>query len=134
MGLKEYFRKIVLICYQNEDEDGPIASSLTAMSTRDSSGNPVSLIGSDVAKLIKTRGVWVLFFPTGGDGAAPWSGIVIYDTTFRGDGQVDSTGRVGLVAHELTHVLQRDRNHDHYWPSGCIRPSRFTRWITDSTN
>ena len=70
MGLKEYFRKIVLICYQNEDEDGPIASSLTAMSTRDSSGNPVSLIGSDVANLIKARGVWVLFFPTGGDGVA----------------------------------------------------------------
>lgn len=67
MGLKEYFRKIVLICYQNEDEDGPIASILTAMSPRDSSGNPVSLVGSDVAKLIKTRGVWGLFFPNGGD-------------------------------------------------------------------
>jgi hypothetical protein len=65
--LEEYFRKIILFCYQDEDEDGPIASSLTAMSTRDSSGNPVSLIGSDVAKLIKARGVWVLFFPNGGD-------------------------------------------------------------------
>ncbi len=67
MGLKEYFKDIIPICYQNEDEDGPIASSLTAMSPRDSSGNPVSLIGSDVAKLIKARGVWVLFFPNGGD-------------------------------------------------------------------
>ena len=65
--MEEYFRKIILFCYQDEDEDGPIASSLTAMSTRDSSGNPVSLIGSDVAKLIKARGVWVLFFPNGGD-------------------------------------------------------------------
>jgi hypothetical protein len=95
---------------------------------------PVSNVGNELVELVRGRGVWVFFFPTKGAGVAPWRGLVIYDTTYKGDGQTETHGRVSLVAHELTHVLQRDLADPQYWPSGLPNPKLYTRWITDSTN
>jgi hypothetical protein len=53
---------------------------------------------------------------------------------YEGDGQASSEARVGLVAHELTHVLQRDLADPHFWPTGFPRPNPQTRWLFDSTN
>lgn len=113
---------------------GPIGLALDAMSFTDGQNRKISTVGTRLSNLIRARGVWVLFFPTGGDCACPWSGFVIYDTSLKDEGQVETPFKTGLVAHELFHVLQRARNDDHFWPSGFFRPSRFTRWITDSTN
>lgn len=133
---RRFFQKWIALGVQRSNDlaGGPIGPGLDAMSELGAMGRPISPVGLALSRLIRGRGVWVLFFPTGGDGVAPWSGFVIYDVKCRGEGQKASSSRIGLVAHELTHVLQRDRNHDHYWPSGFFRPSRFTRWVTDSTN
>jgi hypothetical protein len=39
-----------------------------------------------------------------------------------------------MVAHELTHLLQREINQPHYWPSGGLNPVRGRLWIGDSTS
>jgi hypothetical protein len=56
------------------------------------------------------------------------------DTELRGEGQVKSPATLAMIAHELTHLLQREFNQSHYWPSGGLHPARGRRWIGDSTN
>ena len=114
--------------------DGPIAMTLAAISRISAQGNPISQAGSELAEAIIDRGVWVLFAPTGGDGATPVKGLIILDNGYRNSGQVSSATKTAIVAHELVHVLQRDLADPEYWPSGLPRLIRNTRWITDSTN
>ena len=73
--------------------------------------------------------LWIL----GGSGVAPWRGLIILDSEYRG--WTDRlTETLAMVAHELTHLLQRQFNQPHYWPSGGLHPGFGRRWIGDSTN
>jgi hypothetical protein len=114
--------------------DGPIAGYLAAMAGRDAQGQPLSSAGSELAAVVHRRNILVLFVPTGGAGAAPWNGLIVLDRSYAGAGQPAPSSHIGLVAHELTHVLQRALRDRRYWPSGFLRPDRHTRWFGDSTN
>jgi len=104
------------------------------MRARQSSGEPISPAGSDVARLTQALIVRVAFLPTRGSGATPWRRMIVLDTSYRDGGQAQSPARVALVAHEMMHVLQRELNDPEFWPSGGFRPSRSRRWLGDSTN
>ena len=136
MDLKEQIRGIVLLRHQlpGEDQDGPIMPALREMSAGSTSGREKSPIGKDVARIIRDRGVWVSFLPTGGDGATPWRGHIWLDVSYKDGGQIRSPRTIGLVAHELSHTFQRNLADPEYWPTGEPRPIEHTRWIADSTN
>ena len=104
------------------------------MSAQQSSGEPVSPVGSDVARLIQAFNVRVVFLPTRGSGATPWGRMIVLDTSYRDAGQTQSPARVALIAHEMVHVMQRELGDPEFWPSGGFRPSLSRRWIGDSTN
>lgn len=114
--------------------NGPIAMTLAAISRAGARGKSISQAGSELSEAIIDRGVWVLFAPTGGDGATPVKGLIVLDNGYRNLGQVSSVTKTSIVAHELVHVLQRDLADPKYWPSGLPRLIRNTRWIADSTN
>lgn len=115
-------------------ESGPISHALHTMGGTDQAGRPISPAGADLLRLVSGRKIWVIFVHTAGGGAAPWYHHVVLDADYRQDGQVRTPGRVGLIAHELTHVLQRELNDPVYFPNGGLRFNRWTRWIWDSTN
>jgi hypothetical protein len=71
---------------------------------------------------------------TAGSGITPWRGLIVLDSDYKGEGQAASPAKIGLVAHELTHLLQRDLRNPNYWPSGRLRPSLSRLWVGDSTN
>lgn len=100
----------------------------------DSDGRPVSPVGREVAGLFARRKTWVVFTHTAGSGITPWRGLIILDSDYKGEGQIRSPATIGLVAHELTHLLQRELNHPYYWPSGGFRPALRRLWVADSTN
>jgi len=114
--------------------NGPLTPALQAMAGIGPSGEPISPAGSDLARLVALLTIRVAFLPTGGSGATPWRNWLVLDTSYRGLGQASSPARVGLVAHELTHVLQRELGDPKFWPDGTLRPSRTRRWLGDSTN
>ena len=114
--------------------NGPVTPALQAMAKTGPSGEPVSLAGSELARLVAPLTIRVAFLPTSGSGATPWRNWLVLDTSYRGPGQASSPVRVGLVAHELTHVLQRELGDPHFWPDGTLRPSPTRRWLGDSTN
>lgn len=149
MELKEILRKGLAIRTQQPGlpEDGPITPSLKAMSriglkisayigdkTSVKLGNPLSPVGADLARIIAGHYVRVFFVHTAGEGITPWRGLIILDSEYLGEGQIKSPATIGLVAHELTHVLQREFRNPNYWPSGRLRPTLTGRWIGDSTN
>jgi hypothetical protein len=113
---------------------GPLWACLEAMSAVDHNGNPISPAGFELKELIIRRGVSVAFAPLGGEAAAPWRGFIIIDSSLMDSQQSISPTRIGTVAHELTHILQRDINDPDYWPSGFFRINPHTRWFADSTN
>jgi hypothetical protein len=122
-------------------EDGPISPCLRALSMNiegDTSGvaavRPISRVGADLARIYARRSLRVLFVDTGGSGVAPWQGLIILDTDLQGEGQVKSPATLAMIAHELTHLLQREINQPHFWPNGKLRPRLRGRWIGDSTN
>ncbi len=122
-------------------EDGPISPCLRALSKKFEneisgleSSKPISLVGADLARIYARRSLRVLFVDTGGSGVAPWRGLIILDTELRKDGQIKSPGTLAMIAHELTHLLQREFNQPLYWPSGGLHPRLRGRWIGDSTN
>ncbi len=119
---------------QQPGQDGPLSPSLQAMSQNNPAGQPVSPIGAEVARLIGGMPIRVAFLPTGGSGITPWRRLIVLDTSYRGEGQASTPGRVGLVAHELSHLLQRELDDPELWPSGGLRPSLSRRWLGDSTN
>ena len=114
--------------------DGPLTPALRAMAETGPGGGPISLAGSELNRLVTPLTIRVAFLPTSGSGATPWRNWLVLDTSYRGLGQASSPARVGLVAHELTHVLQRELGDPRFWPAGGLRPSRTRRWLGDSTN
>lgn len=135
MGLASIFsNKIPLYRQRRRSPDaGPIAPGLKAMCAVDASDKPISRAGVELARFVNRRGLWVAFLPTGGEGASPWSGMILLDSSLQGLEQASPFG-AGMVAHECTHVLQRDWMDPHFWPSGFLRINPFTRWFGDSTN
>jgi hypothetical protein len=122
-------------------EGGPISLCLSALSRNLEDeisgiqrGRPISPVGADLASIYARRSLRVLFVDTGGSGVAPWRGLIILDTELRGKGQVKSPATLAMIAHELTHLLQREFNQPHYWPAGKLRPRVRGRWVGDSTN
>ena len=125
-------------------DDGPISPCFKALSgfvDQDLPDSPrgfgrrtVSPVGADLARIYAQRSLRVLFADTGGSGVAPWRGLIILNADFRDEGQVQSPATMAMIAHELTHLLQREINQPHYWPSGGLRPTFGRRWIGDSTN
>ena len=115
----------VRLAVQQPGVRGPLSAAIEAMSA--------TLAGANVARGIGRRQVWVAFLPTGGSGAVPWRKFLILDIAYRDRGQAATPGRVALVAHELTHVLQRELSDPIYWPSGGLRLSGPGRWLGDST-
>ena len=104
------------------------------MSAVDLNGDPISPAGFELRDLIVHRGVSVGFAQIGGEAAAPWRGFIIIDSSFKDRQQSISPAKIGTVAHELNHILQRDLNDPDYWPSGFVRINPHTRWFADSTN
>jgi len=103
----------------------------------DQPGEPlwaISPVGMDLVSIFANRSVWVLFAGTGGSGIAPWRGLIVLDSSYQGEGQIKSPATLGMVAHELTHLLQREFNQTHCWPGGGFNPVLGRRWIGDSTN
>ncbi|MFV2044321.1 MAG: hypothetical protein ACC700_13955, partial [Anaerolineales bacterium] len=106
----------------------PITLSLTQMAAVDSSGNPISPVASELVDLVDGLGVRVAFIGTGA-GVSPWVGQIVIPEKYVGSGQVSGstviieTGRIGLVAHELTHAAHRELNNPAYAPA-----------VIDSTN
>jgi len=136
MDLSIFFKKGLSIRAQKPGlpAGGPITPCLQAMAVRDESGQPLSPVGVDVARLYAGRKTRVVFMHTAGSGITPWRRLIVLDADYKGDGQAKSPTKIGLVAHELTHLLQRDLKNPTYWPSGGLRPRRGRRWIGDSTN
>lgn len=114
--------------------DGPLSPALQAMAQTGPDGGPISLAGSELTRLVTPLTIRVAFLPTSGSGATPWQNWLVLDSSYRGPGQASAPARVGLVAHELTHVLQRELGDPQFWPAGTLRPSRSRRWLGDSTN
>lgn len=149
MDLSSLLRKGISIRTQQPGlpEDSPLSPSLKALAMTvreghphpmmrhgDKASLPISLIGAELANIFVQRRVRVILTDTGGSGVAPWRGWIILDSKYRSDGQINSPAAVAKVAHELTHLLQRQFNQPHYWPSGGLRPAFGRRWIGDSTN
>ena len=108
--------------------------ALQAMAATKPDGGSISTVGAELAGLIEPLTIRVAFLPTGGSGATPWRTWLVLDISYRGPGQASAAARIGLVAHELTHVLQRELRDPEFWPDGTLRPSRSRRWLGDSTN
>lgn len=136
MDLRIFFKKGLSIQRQKPGlpANGPLTPCLAAMSTADGPGRLLSPVGASLARIYAGRKTRVVFMHTAGSGITPWRNLIILDSEYRGDGQTQSPARIGLVAHELTHLLQRDLKNRSYWPSGGFRPARRRRWIGDSTN
>jgi hypothetical protein len=92
---------------------------LDKFSSVDASGNVISPVGAELTGLIQGRqdGVTITFVDFNA-GIVPWQGHVVLPPNFADGGQLGSAGNVGLVGHELTHVLERDLNDPMHWPSG----------------
>lgn len=136
MRLRKFIDKGLTVQFQKPGlpPGGPITPCLQAMAAIGSQGRPISPIGRDVARLFGTRRTLVVFVHTAGSGITPWRGLIVLDSDYKGQGQIRSPATIGLVAHELIHLLQRDLNQPHYWPSGGFRPSLRRLWVADSTN
>ena len=128
-------------------EDGPLSPAFRELLKTTTAGQydsnhgqgdgkspAISSVGADLARIYANRKLRVLFVDTGGSGVAPWRGLIILDANYRGEGQVRSPATIGMVAHELTHLLQREFNQPYYWPAGGLNPFLGRRWIGDSTN
>ncbi len=114
--------------------NGPLTPALRALAETRLGGEPISPAGSELAQSVAPLTIQAAFLPTGGSGATPWRNWLVLDISYRGPGQASLPARVGLVAHELTHVLQRQLRDPQFWPEGTLRPSRSRRWLGDSTN
>ncbi|MBE9474264.1 MAG: hypothetical protein IMY85_05180, partial [Chloroflexi bacterium] len=107
MDLSSLLRKGVSIRTQQPGlpEDGPISPGLETLANTvreghphpmvrpgDETSPPISLIGAELASIFAQRRVRVIFTDTGGSGVAPWRGLIILDSEYRGGGQISSPG------------------------------------------
>jgi len=113
---------------------GPFMRRISDIHPKSIQPVPVSPVGMDLVRITAKLDLWVLFMNTEGRGIAPWRRLIILDADYQGEGQVEHPARAGMVAHELTHLLQREIKQSYYWPSGGFKPARGRRWIGDSTN
>ncbi|MFN2263154.1 MAG: hypothetical protein ACK2UM_02740 [Anaerolineales bacterium] len=122
---------------------GPAFGELSRTSTNRLTGSgdqpaeytwAISPVGMDLVSIFANRSLWVLFAGTDGSGIVPWRGLIVLDSSYQGEGQTKSPATLGMVAHELTHLLQRELNQPHCWPGGGFNPVLGRRWIGDSTN
>ena len=149
MDMKAILKKGISMQIQRPGvpENGPITPSLNAMAIQNSGRSlqpgdkvtrlgerSISPVGADLVNLFAQRSIRVMFLNTGGDGVTPWRGLIILDAGYRGEGQTRSHDSIARVAHELTHLLQRELNQPYYWPGGGLLPSPSRRWLGDSTN
>ncbi len=134
-GVVDAVRNLHRVQGPGADSDGPIAEYLDKFSAADASGNLISPVGSEIAGLIENRqdGITITFVDFNA-GIVPWRGYVVLPPNFADGGQVGAPGNVGLVAHELTHVLERELNDPMYWPSGAPLSFGGARLVGDSTN
>ncbi|MFV2043585.1 MAG: hypothetical protein ACC700_10180 [Anaerolineales bacterium] len=93
--------------------DGPITGAMQFISRVDDDGNPVSIVGSELAGLIDDRGgVSIMFsdnLTNGGTaGVAPVKGLVWLPEAYESRTEQMELGKASLIAHELDHILQRD--------------------------
>jgi hypothetical protein len=93
--------------------DGPISGAMQYLSRVDDDGNPVSVVGTELAGLIDGRGgVSIMFsdnLTNGGTaGVAPVKGLVWLPESYESPAEQMEIGKASLIAHELDHILQRD--------------------------
>jgi cell division septation protein DedD len=114
------------------DPDGPIIEYMEKFVAIDASGNPISPVASELTRLIEAHELGVTFFDINNSGIVPLQDYVVLPPNFADGGQANAPANVGLVAHELTHVLERDLNDSTYWPDGRA-PNAAGFPIGDST-
>jgi hypothetical protein len=141
MRLPDVLKKGVFAQKQHAGQgmDGPLGPVLREISAVYPLGNnqpsqAISPVGIDLARIISKYDLWILFINTDGSGIAPWRRLIVLDSDYRGKGQIETPSRIGMVVHELTHLVQRELKGSHYWPGGGFNPVRGRRWIGDSTN
>ncbi len=93
--------------------DGPITGAMQFISRVDDDGNPVSIVGSELAGLIDDRGgVSIMFsdnLTNGGTaGVVPVKGLIWLPEAYESRTEQMELGKASLIAHELDHILQRD--------------------------
>ncbi len=130
----EYLRDYILLTQgPGFPTDGPITAALLNMLGTKPDGTPVSPVGADVARLFENREVQVSFVGTGG--AAPWTGRIAVGERYIEAAQMERPFGTGLVAHELTHLLERDIDDPYFFPDGKFRLTEPRRGVIgDSTN
>ena len=131
----DYMREYIFLVQEpGLSADGPITAGLLAMSAMAPSGDPFSPVGAELADLIAQREIRVSFIMSGG-GASPWTNRIFLADRYINHSEIETPAGAGLLAHELTHSLQREFDDPHYWPSGELRLSQpRSRLIGDSTN
>jgi len=131
----DYLRDYVFLIQEpGLPPDGPVTAGLDAMAASDPSGNPISIVGREMADLIAQREIRVSFIMDGG-GASPWTNRIFLADRYINANELETPSGTGLLAHELTHSLQRELDDPHFWPSGEPRLSEpRSRLIGDSTN
>jgi len=112
---------------------GPISDWLTTLAAADTSGNPISQVGTELANLIGDRTTTVTFLDLPA-GVVPWRGYVLLPEYMAGmPGTSLGAGNLGFLSHEFTHVLERELPGEAYWPDGGLSLVGV-RPIGDSTN
>src|SRR3990170_1308393 len=93
--------------------DGPITRAIELLSAVDANGDPISVVGADLARLIYARGGVTVSFSdvlTGGGhaGVTPLKGWIWIPESLSILSNQEQEDVVAWIAHELAHVLQRD--------------------------
>jgi len=112
---------------------GPISDWLATLTAADSSGNPISQVGTELANLMGNRITTVTFLDLPA-GVVPWRGYVVLPEYMAGmPGSSLGADSLGFLSHEFTHVLERELPGEAYWPDGGLSLVGV-RPIGDSTN
>jgi hypothetical protein len=93
--------------------DGPITEALEQLSAVDGSGNPISIMGTEIVRLLDERGgvqiAFADYLTSGGSaGLVPVKGYVFLPERYLDPTIQEQPGVFRLIAHELEHVFQRD--------------------------
>jgi hypothetical protein len=93
-------------------KDGPITPVLNFLSETDASGNPKSIVGSEVVRLIERQGGIFVWFSNnltgGGAGVAPMKRLIWLPDSFANPSNQIRIFEARITAHELEHLLQRE--------------------------
>jgi hypothetical protein len=115
--------------------DGPLTAAYEAMMVVGPTGDPASIVGTELVDLMRDRRVNVSFILPSGSGASPWEGRILLAERLVDPSKLDVPENAALVGHELTHDLQRDINDPRFWPDGGLKFEEPKRgYIGDSTN